>query len=138
MLSNYTIGVVGPLCGLSDHQVKELREEIATALRSAAKVTLRVWCDETGRHVTSEKPDGMLASADALRHKLSTDLVWVDYQPVPNVTSLWNLGACDTVFFCPAHAHSSNQRSRVWTLKRFADESALRHQRLVYSWNKET
>lgn len=133
----YTIGICGPVAGLSSHQHDEIASFLRETLKSAEIVYLTVWRDTSSRHpVGSDREDGMNMSASELQ-KVDYNRIVIDYLEY-GAPTLVDAPSVDTLFICPAHSHGRIQKSRVNNARREAETLGLRGVRVVFAWNSET
>jgi hypothetical protein len=140
MLKHFTIGIVGPMSGLTVFQIDEIKNAIKETQIYAQLVVLQVWRDSKGRHNAGNGPDSMIEMADLITYSFDAarlQVMWVEYESEPAGLSWTNMKVCDSLFFCPGHAHTSTQKSRVHKLRRYADSVAIRH-RVIYAWRNQT
>lgn len=137
-MNNFYIGVIGPVSGLSENQTTPIRAEVRDALKVAKEVTLYVWRDTSNRHPVNKNPDKMLLMEQFLLHGISQASVsWLEFEQVPTISySGPLLRACDLLMFCPAE-HATTAKSRVNTLRKFAESLSLRL-RITQAWRSET
>jgi hypothetical protein len=136
-MHNYVIGIIGPVSGLSFHQMDEIRAAVREVLKASETVTLQVWRDTGTRHPVDKNPDKIIADIPLLMKGLflsadRANVVWAEFGEDEEKM----LRACDTLLFCPAD-HASTAKSRVNKLRRCAESLSLKF-RYIFAWRSET
>ena len=132
----YHIGIAGPVSGLSKHQLEEITEFIKEALLLNSRLQLHVWRDTGVRHpLDTDKADAMTHAGAELR-QIAFERIGLSYLEFKYMSD-GELKLCDTLFLCPAHAHTSLQKSRVTAVKKTADRLEKKV-RIVFAWRNET
>jgi hypothetical protein len=124
MIKNYRIAAVICQCGLTEHQLNELKQTLAETSKLVEGLTLYV-----PGFVKSEAHTSIDPGIKHIVHKLREDvqLLVGEFNEEPNAQQVWAwVRDCDEVIGFPSKMGTRLKANRVWSLYRMINEQQLR------------